>query len=76
MRTKLDGSPFNPAIWSVCQFLARVGNDYADKTKPRFGKALEDGRTGPDGRILPIWSGMTDLTIPSLSGSLSDCING
>ena len=31
--------------------------------------------TEPDGRILPIRSELTGLTIPGLSGTLSDCIN-
>lgn len=52
-----------------------LGNDYADKIKPRFEKALEDEMTEPDGRILPIRSELTGLTIPGLSGTLSDCIN-
>lgn len=52
-----------------------LGNDYAEKIKPRFEKALEDEMTEPDGRILPIRSELTGLTIPGLSGTLSDCIN-
>ena len=52
-----------------------LGNDYADKIKPRFERALEDEMTEPDGRILPIRSELTGLTIPGLSGTLSDCIN-
>lgn len=52
-----------------------LGNDYADRIKPRFERALEDEMTEPDGRILPIRSELTGLTIPGLSGTLSDCIN-
>jgi len=52
-----------------------LGNDYAEKIKPRFERALEDEMTEPDGRILPIRSELTGLTIPGLSGTLSDCIN-
>ncbi|KAK5457177.1 hypothetical protein LTS15_004958 [Exophiala xenobiotica] len=52
-----------------------LGNDYADRIKPRFECALEDEMTEPDGRILPIRSELTGLTIPGLSGTLSDCIN-
>ena len=52
-----------------------LGNDYANKIKPRFERALEDEMTEPDGRILPIRSELTGLTIPGLSGTLSDCIN-
>lgn len=37
--------------------------------------SLEDEMTEPDGRILPIRSELTGLTIPGLSGTLSDCIN-
>lgn len=52
-----------------------LGNDYAEKIKPRFERALEDEMTEPDGRILPIRSELTGLTIPGLAGTLSDCIN-
>jgi hypothetical protein len=52
-----------------------LGNDYADRIKPRFEQSLESEMTEPDGRILPIRSELTGLTIPGLSGTLSDCIN-
>lgn len=52
-----------------------LGNDDAEKIEPRFERALEDEMTEPDGRILPIRSELTGLTIPGLSGTLSDCIN-
>lgn len=52
-----------------------LGNDYAEKIKSRFERALEDEMTEPDGRILPIRSELTGLTIPGLSGTLSDCID-
>lgn len=52
-----------------------LGNDYAEKIKPRFERALEDEMTEPDGRILPLRSELTGLTIPGLSGTLTDCIN-
>nr|KAK5441257.1 hypothetical protein LTR18_007101 [Exophiala xenobiotica] len=47
---------------------------YADRIKPRFERALEDEMTEADGRILPIRSELTGLTIPALSGTLFDCI--
>ena len=52
-----------------------LGNDYAEKIRPRFERALEDEMTEPDGRILPIRSELTGLTIPGSSGTLLDCIN-
>jgi hypothetical protein len=52
-----------------------LGNDYAEKLMPRFERSLEEEMTEADGRILPIRSELTGLTVPGLSSILNDCLN-
>ncbi|KIW16508.1 hypothetical protein PV08_06563 [Exophiala spinifera] len=52
-----------------------LGRDLAAKLRNRFSKSLEEEFTETDGRILPIRSEFTGLTLPGLCGTLTDCIN-
>ncbi|KAG9775435.1 hypothetical protein KCU88_g5095, partial [Aureobasidium melanogenum] len=52
-----------------------LGRNLGDKLRNRFEKSLEEEFTETDGRILPIRSEFTGLTLPGLCGTLTDCIN-
>ncbi|KAF5248157.1 hypothetical protein FANTH_6087 [Fusarium anthophilum] len=52
-----------------------LGRDYGEKLRNRFERSLEEEFTECDGRILPIRSEFTGLTLPGLCGTLTDCIN-
>ncbi|CAG9936421.1 unnamed protein product [Clonostachys rosea f. rosea IK726] len=52
-----------------------LGRDLGHKLRNRFEKSLEEEFTECDGRILPIRSEFTGLTLPGLCGTLTDCIN-
>ncbi|KAH6887474.1 hypothetical protein B0T10DRAFT_460920 [Thelonectria olida] len=52
-----------------------LGRDYGLKLRNRFERSLEEEFTECDGRILPIRSEFTGLTLPGLCGTLTDCIN-
>ncbi|CAI6099200.1 unnamed protein product [Clonostachys chloroleuca] len=52
-----------------------LGRDLGHKLRNRFEKSLEEEFTECDGRILPIRSEFTGLTLPGLCGTLPDCIN-
>ncbi|PNP86631.1 hypothetical protein FNYG_00021 [Fusarium nygamai] len=51
------------------------GRDCGEKLRNRFECSLEEEFTECDGRILPIRSEFTGLTLPGLCGTLTDCIN-
>ncbi|KAE9575235.1 hypothetical protein CGMCC3_g8672 [Colletotrichum fructicola] len=52
-----------------------LGRDLGVKLRNRFERSLEEEFTECDGRILPIRSEFTGLTLPGLCGTLTDCIN-
>ncbi|KAL6410795.1 hypothetical protein AUP68_07227 [Ilyonectria robusta] len=52
-----------------------LGRDLGSKIRNRFERSLEEEFTECDGRILPIRSEFTGLTLPGLCGTLTDCIN-
>ncbi|KAI1872775.1 uncharacterized protein JN550_003649 [Neoarthrinium moseri] len=52
-----------------------LGRDLGQKLRNRFERSLEEEFTECDGRILPIRSEFTGLTLPGLCGTLTDCIN-
>ncbi|EWG52157.1 hypothetical protein FVEG_10965 [Fusarium verticillioides 7600] len=52
-----------------------LGRDCGEKLRNRFERSLEEEFTECDGRILPIRSEFTGLTLPGLCGTLTDCIN-
>ncbi|KAF5604206.1 linalool dehydratase-isomerase precursor [Fusarium pseudocircinatum] len=52
-----------------------LGRDCREKLRNRFERSLEEEFTECDGRILPIRSDITGLTLPGLCGTLTDCIN-
>jgi len=52
-----------------------LGRDLGVRLRNRFERALEEDFTECDGRILPIRSEFTGLTLPGLCGTLTDCIN-
>ncbi|RSL67349.1 hypothetical protein CEP53_003024 [Fusarium sp. AF-6] len=52
-----------------------LGRDLGARLRNRFERSLEEEFTECDGRILPIRSEFTGLTLPGLCGTLTDCIN-
>ncbi|KAM6529606.1 hypothetical protein FALCPG4_007736 [Fusarium falciforme] len=52
-----------------------LGRDLGARLRNRFERSLEEEFTECDGRILPIRSEFTGLTLPGLCGALTDCIN-
>ncbi|CAK7237514.1 hypothetical protein SEUCBS140593_009991 [Sporothrix eucalyptigena] len=70
--------------YSLCNLTGMAGlvisdqvlnRDYGLQLRNRFERALEEEFTECDGRILPIRSEFTGLTLPGLCGTLTDCIN-
>ncbi|CAM1509747.1 Fc.00g000820.m01.CDS01 [Cosmosporella sp. VM-42] len=71
-------------IYSLCNLTSMAGlvisdrildRDLGHKLRNRFERSLEEEFSEYDGRILPIRSEFTGLTLPGLCGTLTDCIN-
>ncbi|KAF5675319.1 linalool dehydratase-isomerase precursor [Fusarium denticulatum] len=70
-----DGGTFLTGMAGLAISDRILGRDCGEKLRNRFERSLEEEFTECDGRILPIRSEFTGLTLPGLCGSLTDCIN-